>query len=265
VITVKATHATSLFDKESIMRGRSLILIPLVLIAAGLSGVIAMADNQSQQSGYTVDFGIHSQDRLVSTGANQYLSLNPGTFRRLEGEDDGQFVEVNVTVLDKTKRIRFKAAGGMMTVKTRIIEEREWINGTLAQVSHNYFARCPESGNIYYFGERVDHYDANGDIVSHEDSWQAGKNNAKPGLAVPGFFLLGARYHQELAPHVSMDRAENVEMGLNFQTPAGLFENCVAVLETSPLEPDEEVLKVYAPGVGLIADGQLELVDYIDQ
>jgi hypothetical protein len=34
------------------------------------------------------------------------------------------------------------------------------------------------------------------------------------------------------------------------------------VVDTTPLEPDEETVKVYAPNVGLIVDGPLELVEY---
>ena len=64
------------------------------------------------------------------------------------------------------------------------------------------------------------------------------------------------------APGVAMDRAEHVAMGLAIGTPAGVFEDCVMVVDTTPLEPDEETVKVYAPNVGLIVDGPLELVEY---
>ena len=79
---------------------------------------------------------------------------------------------------------------------------------------------------------------------------------------MPGSFLLGSRYYQQMAPGVSMDRAEHVEMGLEVETPAGVFKNCVVVLETSELEEDEEVIKIYAPGTGQIVDEALELVEY---
>ncbi len=79
---------------------------------------------------------------------------------------------------------------------------------------------------------------------------------------MPGLFLIGSRYHQEMAPDVAMDRAEHVGMGFAVETPAGVFENCVVVLETSLLEPDEETIKIYAPGVGLIVDDGLELVEF---
>ena len=42
--------------------------------------------------------------------------------------------------------------------------------------------------------------------------------------------------------------------------PAGTFQNCVEVTETSPLEPGHESLKTYCPGVGLVRDEDLELI-----
>ena len=46
-----------------------------------------------------------------------------------------------------------------------------------------------------------------------------------PGIFMPGTFLLGAKYHQQLAEGYSMERAENVGMGLTYETPAGKFTN----------------------------------------
>ena len=57
-------------------------------------------------------------------------------------------------------------------------------------------------------------------------------------------------------------RAENVEMGLSVTTKAGTFDGCVRVRETTPLDPGAESEKVYCPGVGLVVDDELELVDY---
>jgi hypothetical protein len=59
-----------------------------------------------------------------------------------------------------------------------------------------------------------------------------------------------------------MDRAEHVEMDLTVETPAGVFEGCVMAVDTTPLEPDEETVKIYAPGIGLIVDGPVELAEY---
>jgi len=218
-----------------------------------------MVAAQPGSAPFTTEFGLRPNDTLLPTGGNRYFPLYPGGFSRFEGEDDNQAVTVEVRVLNQTKTVRFQLHGRSMAVQTRVIEEREWVEGELSQVSLNYFAWCPKTGNVYNFGEDVSHY-VNGQVVGHEDTWLAGRNGAKPGLQMPGTFLLGSRYHMELASGVSMDRAENVGSGRTVQTPLGTIRGCITVLETTPLEPDEEVLKAYAPGIGLVADGDLKLV-----
>ncbi|MBI3464027.1 MAG: hypothetical protein HY000_13360 [Planctomycetes bacterium] len=94
----------------------------------------------------------------------------------------------------------------------------------------------------------------------HEGAWLAGVNDAKFGLMIPGQVLLRARYYQEIAPKVAMDRCEIVSMNETVKTPAGDFKNCLKVEETTPLEPGNKEYKYYAAGVGLVQDGGLKLV-----
>jgi hypothetical protein len=139
------------------------------------------------------------------------------------------------------------------------MEERESENGELVEVSRNFVADCWPSHDVYYFGEEVDIYE-NGKIVDHEGAWLAGKHGALPGILMPeDGFMLGSRYFQERAPGVAMDRAEHVRAGFSMQVPAGKFDNCVEVEETTPLEPDDVSTKVYCRGVGLVRDDDLEL------
>ena len=105
-----------------------------------------------------------------------------------------------------------------------------------------------------------------GVVVSHDGAWLAGtdtgEGKARPGLIMPGTFLLGSRYFQELAPGVALDRAEHVRMGLTVTTPAGTFEECVEVKETTPLEPGAVSTKVYCAELGLVVDNVVRLVEF---
>jgi len=210
--------------------------------------------------GYTTDFGLENC-RFKARGHNTYWSLHPGHFLRLEGEEDGAEIAVEITVLRKTKTIRFEYNGEELEVKCRVVREREWEDGELVEISKNYFAICKRTGNVYYFGEDVDIYE-DGEVVSHDGAWLAGRNGALPGLIMPSVFLLGSKYYQEIAEaDEALDRAKHVRMGFSFETPAGIFDNCVRVVETTPLDPDEVSVKIYAPNVGLIYDDGIELVD----
>ena len=80
---------------------------------------------------------------------------------------------------------------------------------------------------------------------------------------MPGTFLLGSRYYQEVAPGIALDLAEHMEMNLTVTVPAGVLPNCVRIAEGSGLaDPGAEGEKIYARGIGLIKDGDIELVGY---
>jgi hypothetical protein len=180
----------------------------------------------------------------------------------LEGEEDGTEIRAELTMLKQLEKIEFVSSRGVpITVQARVMEERELEDGELVEVSRNWVARCVETNDIFYFGEEVDNYE-DGVLVDHDGSWRAGEDGAQPGILMPGRFLLGSRYFQEIAPDVALDRAEHTAMHLSVDVPAGSFTECVEVAETDPLsdstEPD---LKVYCPGVGMVRDEVLELVE----
>ena len=138
--------------------------------------------------------------------------------------------------------------------------ENEKADGELKEISRNYFATCLPWRDVYYFGEDVDIYE-DGEIVSHEGAWLAGRFGAQPGIIMPDSgFLLGQRYYQEIAPGVALDRAEHVDTDLEIDLQAGNFEDCIEVTETTPLEPGSESIKFYCPGVGLVIDGDLKAI-----
>lgn len=190
---------------------------------------------------------------LATEGENPYFILKPGYQTTFEGTSDGKAGKLVITVLNETLKV-----GG---VDTRIVEEREWSGGELIEVSRNYFAIHSTTGDVYYFGEDVDIY-KKGKVVNHEGSWRHGTNGATFGLMMPGKPVLGMKFYQEQAKGVAMDRSEIVSLSEKLTTRAGAFERCVKIKETTPLEPLAREYKIYAPGVGLVKDGDLELVSH---
>lgn len=218
-----------------------------LLMALGLAAAVQTFGAEAWKETLTV-----TPEKLVTTGRNDYFILEPGYQLVLEGREKGKPVTLTITVLNETKKIG--------DVETRVVEEREVIDGKTAEVSRNFFALGAMSRNLYYFGEEVDIYKSDGRIV-HEGAWVEGVNGAKHGVLIPGRIKLGDRYYQEQAPGVAMDRAENVATNAVVNTPAGRFERCLKTKETTPLEPGSSY-KFYAPGVGLVQDGNLKLVRY---
>ncbi len=185
---------------------------------------------------------------FTTAGRTPYTVLEPGHTLVLE---EGKGVQLTVTVLDRTETV-----GGVVT---RVVEERETENGQLVEISLNYFAICTESQSVFYFGESVDNY-KNGKVVNHNGSWRHGTAGATAGLMMPALPLLGARYHQEVAPGVAMDRAEITGVSARLRTPYGSLDRVVETRESTPLEPGVAEAKAYAPGIGIVKDAELLLV-----
>ena len=230
----------------------------LALGWAPLSPGAAMAGDEPQ---YTSEFRLGDCD-WENVGKNPYFPLVPGFYSLLEGESDDEFVVLEIRVLGETETIRMEIDGKGRRIRTRVLQETEFIDGELFEISRNFFAICKETGDVFYFGEDVDFYE-DGEIVSHEGAWRAGVDGARPGIIMPGTFLLGSRYFQEVAPGVAEDRGEHIGMGIDVETEAGEFGDCVEILDTNALDPkDKGDVKIYCPGVGLTIDEDLELVAF---
>ena len=191
-------------------------------------------------------FDVNKAD-LVPTGANPYIPMQPGRALKLKHGND----TLTVTVLSGTQ-----AVDGVVT---GVLEERETKNGTLVEVSRNFMATHKDTGDVYYFGEDVDNY-KNGKVVDHESAWRAGTGGARFGLMIPAKPMVGQAFYQEIAPKVAMDRVEVVSTNETVKTPAGTFEHCVHLRETTSLERDVSH-KYYAPGIGIIKDDEFELAE----
>ncbi len=234
----------------------------ILWLTAAFAVGLALVAAPSQGAAFTTSFRLEDCTWSAKGSQNPYFSLRPGYQLVLEGDDEGTAVRAEVTMLRQFEKVSFVTENGTsLTVRTRVMEEREFEDGELHEVSRNWVARCVQTSDIFYFGEEVDIYE-DGEIVSSEGAWRAGEGGALPGLLMPGRFLLGSRYFQEQAPDVAEDRGKNVDMGQTISVPAGTFDDCVVVAETNPLsdspEPD---IKVYCPRVGIVMDEALALVD----
>jgi hypothetical protein len=197
---------------------------------------------------WTTDFDLEHRT-LRTSGHNPYFTLEPG-FRLTLRSDQGQ---LQITVLDDTVAIG--------SVMTRVVEEREWEEGELVEVSKNFFAICANTQDVFYFGEDVDLY-KEGKVTGHEGAWRAFEADAKPGLAMPGKPVVGMKFYEEVAPKVALDRGEIKSLTDSLMTPAGAFSGCLTVEETSGLKANEREFKIYAPGVGLLQDEDLLLTEH---
>ena len=227
----------------------------LLAALAPLAGAMAAGD------GFNRSFPVGACD-FKPSGGNAYFRLKEGrqlylnNARCVDEGDCDELEELWITMLPATRSIAFQYGGKPITVRARVMEEYETVDGEVEEISRNYVASCEPMNDVYYFGEDVEDGDGN----PLPDAWLAGRDGARPGILMPDrAFLLGSRYYQEIAPNAK-DRGEHTSMGFEVEVPAGVFRNCVEVTETTPLEPNEESFKTYCPHVGLVRDEDLELI-----
>jgi hypothetical protein len=217
------------------------------IASVALAGLMSWpAATRAQEGDWRSSFVV-PVERLQPNGSNPYFPLEPGLRMTYRGR---------TRTLVRTVLLKTATVGG---VRTRGVEDREERDGRPIEVSRDYYAIDPMSGDLYYFGERVDNY-RNGKVSSHEGTWLAGEEGARFGLALPGQPKVGDRFYEELAPGRAMDRAEVVGTDERVVTPAGTFEHCVHLRESSALDRGEKGESWFAPSIGMVKDDEYSLV-----
>lgn len=182
---------------------------------------------------------------------NAFMPLPVGHHLVLEGSDEGTPLRVEITVLDETEDV----AG----VTTRVVEEAEWEDGELVEVSRNYFAQAAD-GTLCYFGEAVDDYE-NGEVVSHGGAWRADEPGHSAGIMMPGDPQVGQVFYQEYAPGSAEDMSEIVSLGEEVVVPAGTFTDTLRARDCNPLAGEADI-KHYVRGIGLAVDEDVKLTEH---
>lgn len=138
----------------------------------------------------------------------------------------------------------------------------------LIEDTHDWYAQ-DDDGNVWYMGEAVDNYnyDDEGNLteISHEGSWEAGKDVAGLGtVAKPGYQMKAERhtgdsYRQEYYPTSAEDLAVIVRTDAVVEISGEtICTDCLQTLEWTPLEPAKLEYKFYAPSVGLVMEEALD-------
>jgi hypothetical protein len=201
-------------------------------------------------------------DPLAIGGAvapNPYFPLIPGTRWVYEGGDE----TVIVTVTDRTKLIE----GVTCLVVNDLVEE----DGVAIEDTDDWYAQDLD-GNVWYCGEIARNFEVfEGDVpeeaelVDIDGSWKAGRDGALPGIIMLALPQVGDVYRQEVALGEAEDAARVISTTGSATVPAASCEgDCVVTRDFTPLEPDANERKFYAPGVGLILERDLESGDRVE-
>jgi hypothetical protein len=181
---------------------------------------------------------------FVAAVDHPYFSLAPGTTFIYTAETDAGTETNKVRVTHDTKVI--------LGVPCVVVADSVWLEGELIEATFDWYTQH-QDGAVWYFGEDVDNFE-NGALVDHEGTWEAGVDGAKPGIVMAASPRVGDSYRQEFYEGEAEDMAEVMSVNESATVPAGAFHNCVKTREWTPLEPDIESHKFYAPGVGFVLE-----------
>ena len=184
---------------------------------------------------------------FVARVDNPYLPLVPGTTWTYEATGGDVAETITVTVTDQTRVV----AGVTTTV---VHDEVVDADGALVEDTYDWYAQ-DRAGNVWYFGEDTTSYD--GDEISTEGSWEAGVNGAQAGVVMLARPRVGDGYQQEYDPGNAEDRAEVLSIDDQVVVGDTTYDDVVATVETTPLEPDLAEKKYYAPGIGAVLEETL--------
>lgn len=188
----------------------------------------------------TYNLSINPAD-FVAGVDNLLFPLVPGTRYVYQGGEE----TIEVTVTDDTKQI--------LGVTTIVVRDVVSVGGEIIEDTYDWYAQ-DKAGNVWYFGEDTKEYE-DGQLVSTKGSWEAGVDGAKPGIVMHATQpAIGAPYRQEYYACEAEDMAEVVSLNESVTVPYGSFDNCLQTREFTPLEPDVNEYKYYAPGVGLVLE-----------
>jgi hypothetical protein len=193
---------------------------------------------------------------------NPWFPLTPGRTLVYTGTKDGKSALDLVVPSARTKMID--------GVTTRVVEDRLYLNGHLAERTRDYYAqdRC---GNVWYFGEDTAELGRRGRVISREGSFHAGEKGAQPGVFMQAQPQLGLRFRQEWYPRHAEDTFKAIGLDARVRITLGRFRHALRTRETTALEPGVVDNKLYARGIGELAEvavkgprKALRLVEIVD-
>jgi len=235
----------------------------LASLAAATLLVIAVCDDAAAG---TVEIPLPLSMPSSTNIDNVYWPLAAGdSFAYIaESEDGCEYNKVTVTWATHVVDVD----GQLYT--TRVLRDQEWedeecdlIDVALVEDTHDFVAQDDDE-NIWYFGEDT--------WAAHDEeecdsagSWQAGTNEAVPGIVMLGSPKSGNRYQQEFLADQAEDWGAVLRLNAAVSIDFGEFEDCLAIREWTPLEPGQIEHKYYCPMQDGLAPGGLTYIEELKE
>jgi hypothetical protein len=223
----------------------------LALAAASIIGTFAISlpEITTASSSKHVAYEPHLRASDFSTKINnRYFPLPVGRMWVYRGTKEGKSQLDRVTVLSKTKVV---AEG----ITARVVMDVATHRGRLLEKTFDWYAQ-DKQGNVWYVGEDTTAYLPNGK-VDKTGSWQAGVDDAEPGIVMLANPEIPDAYRQEYLKGEAEDTAWVIRRGGAVSVPFGTLHHVLRTLEFARIEPGVVDQKIYAPGIGIVLETAL--------
>ena len=147
---------------------------------------------------------------------------------------------------------------GILCVVVRDFAEED---EEIIEDTDDWFAQDVD-GNVWYCGEISQNFEffdgdepEEAELVDIDGSWKSGREDAKAGMLLPFEPEVGQVFRQELLITDAEDAVEILSLEGSESAPAAVCNsNCLVTRDFTPLKPDVNENKYYAPGIGLIVE-----------
>jgi hypothetical protein len=175
---------------------------------------------------------------FVAPVDNPFFTLTPGTTRTYKAGDE----IIEFTVLAERKDI--------IGVSCVTVHEQVKVKGKIVEEATDWFAQ-DKSGTVWSFGQDTTKTNKNGS-VTHEGSWLAGVDGAKPGIQTPGTPKVGPEYRQDYYGCHAEDYGEITDVNATVTVGGTTYKDCLKTHDTSAIDPKLDEDKYYCKGKGVV-------------
>jgi hypothetical protein len=168
----------------------------------------------------------------------------------LNGHVDGKVFHTETTLLPFTKIIEWTPG---QCVRVLVSQYMAFLGGRLQETAIDLYAQA-DDGSVWYLGEAVSDYAADGLIISTEGTWQAGIDGPFA-MIMASDPQVGDVNRAENIPGNSFEEVEVTKVDQTFDGPSGPVSGGIVARETHQDAAPSD--KLFAPGYGefLSVDG----------
>jgi hypothetical protein len=172
---------------------------------------------------------------FVAGVTNPYWTWIPGktfVYQKVSGTETEV---VSVVATTNTKAI--------MGVTCMVVTDTATIGGVVVEDTLDWYAQ-DTAGNVWYFGELSKQY-ANGQLTDLKGSWEAGVDDAKPGIVMEAHPAVGDIYRQEFSLGIGEDISQILGVNQSVTVAYGAYTDCVKTKDYSPIDGGQGIENKY--------------------